>query len=76
MKETMRKISLLGGVLIIFSILYYILLRLPIDKIMPIYTYKGMLLLAVDTILLIITGIILVKKSILKIDVKDMIITV
>ena len=51
MKETMRKISLLGGVLIIFSILYYILLRLPIDKIMPIYTYKGMLLLAVDTIL-------------------------
>lgn len=72
----LKKIIFEGLVIIIFSILFFLLLRLPIKGILPIYTYRGIVLFAITCALLIITQIILKKKNIQNIDVKDAIITI
>ena len=74
MRKNIKKVICLVAILIVFSIIFYILLRLPLD--IKIYTYKGIILLGITTSLLIITTIILMKKNILSIDLKDVIITI
>ena len=72
----LKKIIFEGLVIIIFSILFFLLLRLPIKNILPIYTYRGIVLFAITCVLLMISQIILKKKNIQNIDAKDVIITI
>lgn len=74
MKKLIKRILIYLIILIIFSIIYFLSFRLPLDKIITVFTYKGIFLLFIISLILLITLIIL-KKIILKdMSIKDIII--
>ena len=76
MKKSWKKIIFEGANLIVFSILFFLLLRVPLKNAIPIYTYRGIILLGITSILLIIVQTIFAKKKIINIDIKDAIIAI
>ena len=76
MKKLIKRILIYLIILIVFSIIYFLSFRLPLDKILTVFTYKGILLLFIVSLILLIT-LILLKKFILKdMDIKDIIIMI
>lgn len=74
MKNILKRISIYFVIFILFSILYFLSFRLPLDTIFTVYTYRGILLLFITSLLLLITLIILKKFIIRDMDIKDIII--
>ena len=70
----MKKVLQMVLIFIIFCLAFVISFHLPTRKLMLVYTYFGFTSLIILTILLIFLLYLLIKKSILKFDIKDCII--
>ena len=72
----MKKVLQMIMFFILFCVTFIISFHLPTRNIIEVYTYYGFISLAILTIILILILYFLVKKSILKFDIKDCIIIV
>lgn len=76
MNARFKKVLICFVILVIFTLLYLLSFRLNLDFISPVYTYKGVCLIIVFSVLLFITLSIL-KNTIMKsLDFKDIIIVI
>lgn len=74
MNKTIKRVLIYLGIMIFFSLLYLASFRLPLEKIITVYTYRGIFLLFVVSILLLITLVIFKKFIIKDMDIKDIVI--
>lgn len=75
MKLVWKKILILFAFFILFSLIYLLAFRLPLNNIFTVFTYKGIFLTLLVSLLFLLT-LILVKRKLLFIDGKDIAITI
>lgn len=76
MNKILKRILTYLGILILFSIIYFLSFRLPLDSVITVYTYRGIFLLLIVSFLMLVI-LFLLKKFVFKdIDVKDIIIII
>lgn len=76
MKSSVKKTLTLFFILILFTFFYLLSFRLPLENFISVYTYKGIFLLLIVSILLLVALVTLKKNFIKSIDVKDITIVI
>lgn len=76
MKKSLQKFLICLGILILFTILYFLSFNIDLSFLTTVYTYKGIFLIIIFSLLLVISLLLLKKFLLHHLDFKDIVITI